>query len=179
MLLTHSFTYAELNQVEDCQRDFTLTSQAEVDAFSCTEVNGSLTISGSDITNLTSLALLKSISGSLQITDNPNLETLDLPALETNGGRLSISNNGKLTSISGFNNLFRAGSIHIGSSPKLGSISGFDSLVQVDVGLGGSEFAIGQNDALTELLGFMALRTTPNLRIVNTQSFWCCMLLPL
>jgi hypothetical protein len=166
-LLSHLLAYGESNQIQNCQGDFTLTSQAEVDAFTCTEVNGNLTISGSDITNLTSLALLEKISGSLHITGNANLETVDLPALTTNRGSLSISNNGKLTSISGFNNLVSALSITIGGNPKLGSISGFSSLQYVDIGLSGSALIIEQNNALTILQGFEGLQMTPNLRIVN------------
>ncbi len=150
-----------------CQGDVTLSSQAEVDAFSCTEVKGSLTISGTDITNLNSLALLEKISGNLQITNNPNLETLELPVLDTNVGSISISSNGNLNSISGFNNLLQASSIHIGGNPKLVSISGFNTLAHVPVGLGGGGFTIVQNDALTNLSGFDALITTTNLRIVN------------
>jgi hypothetical protein len=168
-LLGHLLAYGESKKVQNCQGDVTLSSQAEVDAFTCTEVNGNLTISGGDITNLTSLALLEKISGNLLITNNPNLETLDLPALGSNVASLSISNNGNLNSISGFNNLFQASSLHIGDNPKLVTVSGFNTLAHVPVGLGGGGFTIVQNDALTNLSGFDALITTTNLRIVNNS----------
>ncbi|MEM1137757.1 MAG: carbohydrate-binding domain-containing protein, partial [Bacteroidota bacterium] len=44
-----------------CKGDITLSSQAEVDAFNCEAVTGTLTISGSDITNVDSLSELKSV----------------------------------------------------------------------------------------------------------------------
>jgi len=39
-----------------------LTSQAEVDAFNCSSIDGDLLINGSDITNLGALITLKSIT---------------------------------------------------------------------------------------------------------------------
>ena len=42
-----------------CQGDVTLSSQAQVDAFNCVEVDGNLTISGNSISNLDGLATLK------------------------------------------------------------------------------------------------------------------------
>ena len=152
-----------------CASDVTLTSQAEVGAFSCTEVTGSLVISGNDITNLNTLSSLRTVGGSLSISDNPNLETIDLPDLDIKQGSLSISNNGKLKSISGFNNTHLANSIYIGANPKLGIISGFDSLIQVFTVFGGG-FAVVQNDALTNIQAFGALRTTGNFRIVNNAN---------
>ena len=46
-----------------CAGDITLSSQAEVDAFNCAEVTGTLTISGTDITNLDGLYMLTKIGG--------------------------------------------------------------------------------------------------------------------
>jgi hypothetical protein len=63
-----------------CSEDITLTSQAQVDAFpatfGCTEMTGSLTISGKDITNLDSLHSLTKVGGNLRIGSNPNLSDL-------------------------------------------------------------------------------------------------------
>ena len=153
-----------------CQGDVTLSSQADVDAFSCSEVTGSLTISGNDIINLNGLSSLSKLGGNITITDNPNLKTIDLPALETLGGSMiTISRNGNLSGISGFNNLVSVGSIYIQDNPKLQSISGFSSLVQVQVS-STAEFVIERNNALTSLQGFETLTSTPTLRIANNAA---------
>src|SRR5258706_14248371 len=57
------------------------TSQAQVDAFpatyDCSDILGDISISGADITNVDSLASLRSISGSLTISYNPRLTSLN------------------------------------------------------------------------------------------------------
>ncbi|HET9486801.1 MAG TPA: hypothetical protein VFO54_05180, partial [Chryseosolibacter sp.] len=61
---------AEKGSKKNCTGHITLASQAEVDAFACKDVNGLLTISGEDITNLDALSSLKHVRG-LHITGNP------------------------------------------------------------------------------------------------------------
>ena len=60
-----------------CQADLVLSSQAQVDAFNCTEVQGNIIISGADITNLSALSSLTKVVGRLSIVDNPNLASFD------------------------------------------------------------------------------------------------------
>src|SRR5690349_5545287 len=63
-----------------CSGDVYLSSQAEVDAFpvtyGCSEISGSLTISGNDITNLDSLHFVTKVDLDLTISNNPNLENI-------------------------------------------------------------------------------------------------------
>lgn len=153
--------------LDACTGMFVLSSQAEVDAFLCGELDGSLTISGPDITNLKSLALLKKISGSLLIRNNPVLETLDdISRVETSGALL-ITGNAKLISISGFDNVVSATGIYIQDNPKLASISGFGSLKKVASHYADGTLVIGQNNSLTNVTAFGALETTENFRIDN------------
>ncbi|HMS68047.1 MAG TPA: hypothetical protein PKD18_07905, partial [Saprospiraceae bacterium] len=53
-----------------------LTTQAQVDLFNCTEVLGNLTIAGSGITNLNGLNELTSVWGDLNIYNNIGLTSL-------------------------------------------------------------------------------------------------------
>src|SRR5258708_6181938 len=57
------------------------TSQAQIDAFpatyDCSDIIGNISISGADITNVDSLASLRSISGSFTIRYNPKLTSLN------------------------------------------------------------------------------------------------------
>src|SRR6478735_3552121 len=73
-----------------CAGPIILTSQAEVNAFpatySCTEISGDLSISGSDIINLDSLYRLTRINGILTIGYNTQLSNVDgLSALTSVG----------------------------------------------------------------------------------------------
>src|SRR5258708_25875589 len=91
-----------------------LTSQAQVDAFpstyGCSVINGGLTISGSDITNLDSLYSITQIDGDpggLSITGNPLLKNINgLSSLSNVGyGWVYISNNPSLTNLNGLSSL--------------------------------------------------------------------------
>jgi hypothetical protein len=168
-------TYSKQVADQVCTGDVTLSSQAEVDAFNCTEVIGNLHIFGQDITNLKSLALLEKVSGGLMISDT-NLKTLDeLSTLHTIGGDrlgsgLSIRDNPELLSLSGFPSLreILSGHVNISNNPKLASITGFNSLAIISMFIGGpGSLTIEQNDALTKLEGFSALIATGNFRIIN------------
>ncbi|WCO03575.1 T9SS type A sorting domain-containing protein [Psychroserpens ponticola] len=90
-----------------CPGTITLTSQAEVDAFptnypSCTDIDGTLTISGNDITDLTPLLGIETVYH-LYIQDNPLL--VDLTGLNNFTGEgvdeFIISNNDNLINING------------------------------------------------------------------------------
>ena len=68
-----SLGWAEWAAAVDCPASsYTLSSQAEVDAFpvDCDRVIGQLTVEGSDITNLDGLANITSVKGSLYISGN-------------------------------------------------------------------------------------------------------------
>ena len=84
-----------------CPRDVRLTTQGDVDEFSCTEVLANLRIGSEflgnyEITNLDGLAELTSVSGDLLIEWNWGLANLDgLGSLETVGGDFILTWNGE------------------------------------------------------------------------------------
>ena len=89
--------------------DVTLSTQAEVDAFNYTDVTGTLTISGNDISNLDALSALTHVGSGLIISDNTSLSNVNgLSALGTvkadpgtvNNG-IKISGNQFLTNLDG------------------------------------------------------------------------------
>src|SRR5260221_12420707 len=86
-----------------------LTSQAQVDAFpatyDCSDIIGNISISGADITNVDSLASLRSISGSLAISYNPRLINLNGLRGITSVTTLIIRANSLLTSLNGLQGL--------------------------------------------------------------------------
>ncbi len=100
----------------------TFTSQAQLDAFVCDcptnslIIDGDLIINGDDITDLSNLSCIKTVTGnvligdSLSIPSNDILETLNgLGSIMTIGGDLVICNNPMLRDLDGFSNLMEVG----------------------------------------------------------------------
>ncbi len=119
-----AFLAAAPARAQDCpETDYTLTSQAQVDAFpsTCSAVTGRLTINrGFDIEDLTPLGALTSVGEDLIISDNVALTSLGgFGALASVGGRLFIGSNAALTSLGGFGALTSVG----GSSPSASTTS--------------------------------------------------------
>jgi hypothetical protein len=134
-------------------------SQADIDNFlldlsNCTELEGNVTISGSDITNLNGLNVLTSIGGSLSIGINAALTNLTgLDNLTSIGGDLSIYSNETLTSLTGLEGLTSiGGGLDISGSVALTSLTGLDNLTSIGGGLN-----IGSNGALIDLMGLEGL----------------------
>ncbi|HEY5916334.1 MAG TPA: hypothetical protein VIU13_03000, partial [Chryseolinea sp.] len=152
-----------------CNGDVILSSQAEVNAFSCSEVTGNLTISGEDITNLDALATLQRVGGHLSIEVNVNLDNLDgLSSLRAVNGELRIANNPELKSVNGLVNLNAVGGLAIMNNPNLVDVKGLNSVVKVADNLGNpGDFTIEGNDALNNLQGFSALEGAKYFNIVN------------
>lgn len=104
-----SFSFANL--VLACQTDITLSTQAEVDQFQnnypgCTVIEGYLTISGADITNLNGLSVLVGIKYDLTIEDNNVLTDISgLSNIRKIGGRLFFATNGLINNLNGFEGL--------------------------------------------------------------------------
>lgn len=100
--------------------DITLSTQAEVDQFkidypNCTQITGNLIVAANsgttNITDLTPLENLTSVSGLMVIDNNQNLTSLNgLNNLTTVGGLLIIANNATLTNINGLSSLTSIGS---------------------------------------------------------------------
>src|SRR5690606_37323692 len=152
--------------------DVILNSQTEVDAFAtnypnCTEISGSLQISGSDITDLSPLSNLTSVGGYLQINDNSNLTNLDgLSNLTSVGGNLYISANSSLTNLYGLNNLTSVGvNLYIVSNSNLTSLDGLSNLTSV-----GGHLTINNNSSLTNLDGLNNLTSVGGHLTINSNS---------
>jgi Receptor L domain. len=138
-----NYTALWANTSDTCFQSVTLTTQAEVDAFSCVEMVGHLTISCSDITNLEPLLSLKTVS-SISIFDCDNLANLNgLHSLEALTGirfstpvALNIQDNAILKNIDALASLrtisdIYSVSIRIESNPMLKDINGLSGLTSV------------------------------------------------
>ncbi|UZR99155.1 PKD domain-containing protein [Chondrinema litorale] len=127
-----SFQFQILVAPGKCYENVVLSSQAEVDNFSCTEIIGSLTISGNDITNLNNLQTLQDISNDLYIIDNPKL--VNLKGLENLNSCVDIEivNNVSLVSLEGFEVNSVYGNLKVNNNPKLVDISNLNFGLNTD-----------------------------------------------
>jgi len=128
--------------------DLSFTSQEEIDSFSiqnpdCISLEGDVTISGNDITNLNGLSSIEFIRGGLWITNNSTLENLD--GLE--------------------NLLYVEDQLNIGYNPLLQNVSGLQGLDSI-----GGDLKIINNQSLTSLTALIGLQIVGGeLRIVNND----------
>ena len=140
-------------------------TQAQIDSFqinhpNCTEIEGGVSISGNDITNLNGLSVLTFIGGELGIAENDALTSLTgLDNLTAIGGELSIGNwfagNPLLTSLTGLDNVTTiGGGLSITNNGALTSLTGLDNLTAI-----GEDFLIEKNGNMISLTGLDNLTT--------------------
>jgi len=139
-------------------QDITLNSQAQVDAFNATVVNGTITVTGSTITNLNGLSELTKCK-SLIIASNANLTSIiGLASLEEVENSLVFRNNSALVHLVGLSSLTTVGT----APPDALVIENNDNMVDID-GLFSLTFAhslrITGNAKLADVDGLSALTT--------------------
>lgn len=152
------FTCCSTAAAQTCPgNDYSLTTQAQVDAFpsGCTVVSGELVIEASaDITDLSPLSGLTSIGAGLGIIENDALTNLNgLSALTSISGYLSIGSNTALANLDGLSGLPSVeGWITIQNNRALIDIDGLSALTFVR-----QYFQINGSAVLTNLDGLSAL----------------------
>lgn len=118
-----------------------------------TTVTGNLTIYYTNvITDLNGLNI-SSVGGNININQNAALTNLaGLENLTSVGGDIYISYNSSLTNLEALESLAAVNNIWIGASPGLTNLSGLESLTSVS-----GDIEIGGNAALTNLVGLQNL----------------------
>ena len=137
----------------------TFTTQEEIDNFQtnypgCTEIEGDVIISGTEITNLNGLSVLTSIGGDFDIVGNEILTSLSgMEGITSIGATLSIWGNGTLISLSGLEGLTSiGGEFTIDSNSSLECMTGLENLTSI-----GGNLNINGNEAMTSLFGLESL----------------------
>jgi hypothetical protein len=140
------------------------STQAQIDNFqtnypNCTHIEGSVIISGSDITNLDGLSVVTSIGdglciGKRHISGNPALTSLTgLENITYIGGSFEIYYNHILTSLTGLEGITSIGDdLYIEHNDALTSLTGLDNLTFI-----GGALSIDHNDSLNNLTGLEGL----------------------
>ncbi len=175
----------------------TFTSQAEIDSFqtnypNCSVIDGFVTISGNNITNLNGLNVLTNIGGDLKIRDIDSITSLyglnnlsavdgdlritlldginDMTGLEnlTNiGGSLTVQSNHSLSNFTGFGNLDSIGGfLGIDFNPSLINLNGFSNLTSI-----GSYFRVSHNTGLENLTGIDNLNSIEGSLIIRYNDY--------
>ncbi|MCK4677214.1 MAG: T9SS type A sorting domain-containing protein [Bacteroidales bacterium] len=110
-------------------------SQADTDSFpvyysNCTDLQGNVTIGGSDISNLSGLTAVTSVAGSLYIGNNDTLVNLSgLDNLTSIGGDLYIYYNETLVNLSGLDNVTSiSGQLWIVGNGDLTRLTGLENI---------------------------------------------------
>ncbi len=146
----------------------TFTTQEEIDNFqtnypNCTEIEGDVTISGDNITNLMGLNVITFFQGDLLIKYNESITSLTgLDNVSNIGGDLLFKRMNALTNLSGLENLTAIdGSLIIGApysggpygnGTSLVNLSGLDNLIFI-----GGHLEVIDNYALISLSGLINL----------------------
>jgi hypothetical protein len=171
LILSQGFLIA---QTEDAclPQGITFNTQAQIDNFptnypNCTEIEGNVTIWGTDITNLNGLEGLTSIGGSLTIMGSPCLKSLNgLNNLITIGFSCDISYNDSLTSLTGLESLTSiALFLKIWRNEVLTNMQGLDNLNYI-----GSNLNVHGNSSLTSFEGLENLASVVGLEIIGNYA---------
>ncbi|MEO1652084.1 MAG: hypothetical protein AAFU64_00945, partial [Bacteroidota bacterium] len=162
-----------------CQGDITLSTQEEVNAFNCTEIQGNLFITGT-VNNLFPLNNLTRVTGNVIVRDADQLYSLDgLQQLAFIGGDLTIRDNqtfgiplsAAVENEDRFAFTEIGGSFSLFNNPSLLQVEGFQNLEKV-----GGFMDIFLNNGLTFLSGFDNIKsigkgsTGSGLQIVSNNS---------
>jgi len=160
--------FVSLSGISQCpDTPITLSSQAEVDAFTinfpnCTEITNGLTISGDDVMDLSGISQINSINGSLVIESNGMLSSLNgLESISFQGPNqnINITNNSTLSSLEGLSGIIADPnstipiSIDISNNANLINLEGLETVTSV------SCLNIANNDNLSNLSGLQGLDT--------------------
>ncbi|MEM1120016.1 MAG: hypothetical protein AAGJ18_06175, partial [Bacteroidota bacterium] len=156
-----------------CPSDLFFFSQADIDAYNliCPTIAGRVFITGDDVTDLSPLSTIETISGQLsingcsmltslagldnleeigevQILNNPLLTDLALPKLETVTGNFQLIQNQGIITLNGPSLLTSVGGLTIFENNSMTSIGSFPALTTIN-----QQMAIQQNAVLEDISG--------------------------
>lgn len=134
------------------------STQEQIDNFAtenpnCTEIEGILIITGTDIFDLSGLAQINSIGGGLEIANTSLSSLTGLDFVSSFGGSLVIRNNLALSDISALQNITAIDNyVDLAGNSALANLSGLDNLTSI-----GAYFSLYDNNVLTDITALAKL----------------------
>ena len=155
---------------ENRAQNLTLTTQAQVNAFTYTAITGNLIIQESvsgNITNINALSSLTTVGGVFYIISNAALTNVNgLSSLTSVGGDLRIENNNALNNVDGLSGLTSlAGYLAINQNTALTNVDGLSSLTSV-----GGALSFFSNSALTNVNGLSSLTSVGGILSISSNA---------
>jgi hypothetical protein len=147
--LPEGIFFSQQNQINSFQTNYP----------GCSRIEGDLTLSGYNITNLNGLNALTSIGGSLKIECNEALTSLNgLENLTSIGEDLYLVGNLIITNMSGLQNLSYIGrDFQLSNNVAISSLTGMEGLTTI-----GGNLWIDNNNLLTNMMGLTHLTSIGN-----------------
>ncbi len=153
-----------------------LTTQAEVDAFAintagCTATSYTISISGSDISDISGLSHFQSIGSNLFIENTSLTDLNGLHNVESIDGHLIIRDNLNLSSINNLSLINIGGILDISGNPQLQNLDGLEGITNLNNGA----LVIDDNDMLTNIDGLSNIQNIAyNVFITNNDMLSNC-----
>jgi Receptor L domain len=128
----------------------------------CNVVQGDLTVSAADLTDLSALSVLRRVTGTLRISESAGLD--DLSGLENlaSVGALEIHHDTDLDDLTGLQGLRKAGRVEVTDNPELTTLNGLQ-------GLASTGRLVLRNNALFTAKGLAGMREVGDLVVVNNH----------
>lgn len=159
----------DANEIVTCdtsQNNYILTTQADVDAFQCTQVEGNLFINEAAITDLSGLASLERVGGRLEISRVTATNLNGLQKLKSVGEYIAIRNCPNLTSVNGLEGLTTVPNITLFTLPELRSIQALRNVSDASL----SALIFDFLAALESLQGVDHIQSLGRLRLDNLNA---------
>jgi len=149
-----------------------IRSSADAELYSaCERVNGDLSISGSELTDLSAFSGLRSVSGTLEIAGNSELDDLSGLQQLAQVGSLVIRDNQELASLRGLERVTRVETLVLEDN-GLYQTTGLSNLTEV------GSLVIADNAKLNNLQGLRALSRARSVEIRNNPRLCARGMLP-
>ncbi len=144
---------------------FANASLNDISDLSFIESLNSLTIGNNDLTSLSGLENLTTISGDFVVTDEQISNLNELNNLQFIGGELYLTYLNDLYDLTAFRNIDTLESLYILECPNLSDLTGLDNIHTID-----NKFRIGFNSGLTTLAGVYNLNSVGDLDIYENEN---------
>jgi len=163
--------FTQISLSAQCLPDgITFSTQTQINSFptnypNCTVIGGTVTISGTDITNLDSLNMVTQVVGGLYIHDCSSLSSISALSNLDSLGWLSVNSTTTLSNFQGLDNITYLAGVELNFNLGLTSLAGLNNVDTIAGCL-----AMAHNDSLIDLSGLGSLKYIGSCFDINWNS---------